>query len=163
MGNKFGIPAEDDPARPYYEAAIEKGRQMSEAARRKASVEFVEHKYGSIPVPETLIMYAPPSYLMPDIKITYDQLEENIATLKKAIETLKSSWDGETKRNIDKINSSWAGKDCATYTSKLSNMDGKVQKTIQALELLCSTYEKARDMVASSQKQVTSAVDHLIN
>ncbi len=112
----------------------------------------VQYKYGANPI-------SPGA----DLDITYAQLEDNIATLKKAIEALKSSWNGEIKRNIDKINSSWIGKDCATYTSKLSNMDGKVQKTVQALELLCSTYEKARDMVASSKKQVTNAVDYFIN
>lgn len=95
-----------------------------------------------------------------DINITYSQLEENIESLRNAINTLKSSWNDETKSNISIINGSWAGTDCSEYTKKLSNMDTKVQNTISALELLCSTYEKARNMVKDNQtKTVTSIVN----
>ena len=111
--------------------------------------------YGTQPKPVT---HASPTA---DINITYEQLQENISALKKSISTLKSSWDQETKRNIDTINNSWAGNDCSAYTTKLSQMDGKVQNTIQALELLCSTYEKARDMIAQSQRNVSGAVNNL--
>lgn len=104
----------------------------------------------------------PPSYEVistgADINITYSQLEENIGTLREAINTLKSSWDGETKNNISIINGSWAGTDCSEYTKKLSNMDTKVQNTIAALELLCSTYEKARDMVKENQTKAVSSI-----
>lgn len=96
-----------------------------------------------------------------DINITYSQLEENISTLKEAINTLKNSWNGETKNNISIINESWAGTDCAEYTKKLSNMDTKVQNTILALELLCNTYEKARDMVKDNQAKTVSEIINL--
>ena len=96
-----------------------------------------------------------------DINITFSQLEENIATLKKAIASLKSSWDGETKKNLSTLDNSWVGQDCAAYTAKLTNMDGKVQNTISALELLCSTYEKARDMVKESQSTTISSISNM--
>ena len=93
-----------------------------------------------------------------DLNITFSQLEENIATLKKAISSLRNSWDVETKKNINTLNGSWVGADCAEYTNKLSNMDKKVQNTISALELLCSTYEQARDMVKESQANAISSI-----
>ena len=97
----------------------------------------------------------------PSINITYNELEQNISTLKSTISTLKSTWDQEIKNNLNTISGSWAGKDCEVYTSKLSNMDGRVQNTIQSLELLCSTYEKARDMVSSSQTQAKSDIESI--
>ena len=130
----------------------------------------IQAKYGALPVIHTSIpvLYGPvpatpssPSSPSSDINITYAQLEENINTLKKSISTLKSSWNQETKRNINTINNSWAGKDCEAYTAKLTKMDGKVQNTIQALELLCNTYEKARDMIQSSQKAVSGSINNL--
>ena len=136
----------------------------------KVSEGFTES--GNYNVQNSLLLSDPPSRPSPadrpvpairssDIDITYAQLEENISALKKSISTLKSSWDQDTKRNIDTINNSWAGNDCSAYTTKLSQMDGKVQNTIQALELLCSTYEKARDMIAQSQRNVSGAINSL--
>ena len=96
-----------------------------------------------------------------DLNITYNQLEENIATLKNSISKLKDSWSNETQKNIATLDNSWVGEDCTAYTSKLTSMDNKVQKTISALELLCSTYEKARDMIKDNQSSVMASIDNL--
>ena len=96
-----------------------------------------------------------------DLFITFDQLEDNIATLKKSINSLRNSWENETKRNISTLDNSWVGPDCASYTSKLTNMDKKVTNTIAALELLCSTYEQARDMVKDNQKKTLSSIESI--
>ena len=150
-------------AKAKYEAGLQSGHDLPVE-------EVMVEKYGALPVIHTSIpvLYGPvpatpssPSSPSSDINITYAQLEENINTLKKSISTLKSSWNQETKRNINTINNSWAGKDCEAYTAKLTKMDGKVQNTIQALELLCSTYEKARDMIQSSQKAVSGSINNL--
>ena len=95
----------------------------------------------------------------PDIDITYNQLEENISTLKTAINNLKSAWSNGANKNIATLNNSWVGPDCSAYTEKLTNMDSKVQGTISALELLCSTYESARDMVKENQKSVLASIE----
>ena len=132
--------------------------------------EEIQPKYGTLitpsittPTPTTIVTpgVTPISGSGVNIDITYSELEANISTLKKSIETLRSSWEGETKRNIDTLNNSWVGPDCATYTRKLTNMDTKVQKTISALELLCSTYEKARDMIKDSQSQIASSINNM--
>ena len=96
-----------------------------------------------------------------DLKITYDQLEELITKLKKTIETLRSSWSREINKNIEQINNSWAGKDCNAYTAKLSQMNGRVQKTIQALELLCNTYEKTKEMILTNQNATNATINKL--
>ncbi len=93
------------------------------------------------------------------INMKYEELEENIKTLKSAISTLRDSWTNETKKNLQTLENSWVGADCSAYTSRLSNMDNKVQKTIQALELLCTTYEKARDMVKETQEKALSSIN----
>lgn len=96
-----------------------------------------------------------------DLDITYDQLEKIIQDLRQSISKIKSSWDGETKRNVSILNNSWVGDDCAVYTSKLTSMDGKVHNTIEALELLCSTYEQARDMVKENQSKTLASVESI--
>ena len=118
----------------------------------------VQPAYG-VPIPYPV----QPKYgvFLPDIDITYSQLEENISTLKKAIANLKDSWSNETKKNIAKLDNSWVGPDCAAYTEKLTKMDSRVQKTISALELLCTTYEKARDMVKDSQNSAVTSINNI--
>ena len=102
-----------------------------------------------------------PSTTGHDISITLAQLEDNIARLKKSINALKSSWDVETRRNVSLLHYSWIGKDCQQYTIKLSQMNSKVQSTLTALQLLCSTFEQARDMVASTQNATTSSIRNM--
>ena len=95
-----------------------------------------------------------------DLKISYEELETNIETLKKAVAELKNAWQTETKSNLTKLENSWIGSDCKEYITKLNNMDSKVNNTISALELLCSTYEQARDIVQQSQ---TNAINQIAN
>ena len=128
----------------------------------------VQPAYGVV-IPHTPIGPVQPAYgVVPiaplpgeDLNITYNQLEENIATLKKSISKLKQSWEVETKRNLNTLDNSWVGQDCASYTAKLNNMDKKVENTIAALELLCSTYEQARDMVKDSQSKTISSIESI--
>lgn len=120
----------------------------------------VQPAYGVVPVHPVQPAYG---VVWPgqDLNITYNQLEENIATLKKSISKLKQSWEVETKRNLNTLDNSWVGQDCASYTAKLNNMDKKVENTIAALELLCSTYEQARDMVKDSQSKTISSIESI--
>ena len=96
-----------------------------------------------------------------DLKVTYSELEENINILKKAIEKLKNSWQGETKKNLSKIESSWIGEDCKEYVTKLNGMDKKVNNVISALELLSTTYEKAKSMVHQSQSKAVNNIQNI--
>ena len=115
-------------------------------------------KYGVIPVtPVPKYGVQDPS----DISITYEQLEQNISNLKQAIASLRNSWTNQTKKNLDTINNSWVGDDCRRYTFKLGKMDKRVNDTISALELLCKTYEQARDMVKDQQMSTISSIASL--
>ena len=116
--------------------------------------------YGVQPVPISQPAYGVP-FVGPDINLSYEQLEENIATLETSVSTLKKSWDGETKKAIQTLENSWAGKDCAEYTKKLSGMDKSVQNTIAALELLLTAYKSARDMVSASQAKSVTAIKNI--
>ena len=139
------------------------GRPVMRPIPTNPSVRVAVPAYGvRVPVPPTPPLYGTsPAVSTPTLSITNAQLDEMISTLKKSINSLKSSWDGEIKRNIDTINNSWVGQDCIQYTSKLTGMDNKVQNTISALELLCSTYEQARDMVRDNQNTVSSAINNI--
>ena len=97
----------------------------------------------------------------PDISISYDQINENITVLKKVITTLRTSWNKDTKNSIEVLKESWVGKDCMEYIVKLLEMDKSVQNTILALELLCSTYEKAREMVLDNQSATSTAIRNI--
>lgn len=121
----------------------------------------VQPAYGVPISPEIQPAYGVPITPGTDISITYDQLDEMISTLKSATSGLKDSWNNGTKTNVAKLQNSWVGKDCEAYTSKLTNMDKQVQNTISALELLSSTYEKARDMVQENQRSVMSGIQSL--
>lgn len=138
---KYGVVIDHGPVQPAYGVVIP-----------HTPIGPVQPAYGVVPI-------AP----LPgeDLNITYNQLEENIATLKKSISKLKQSWEVETKRNLNTLDNSWVGQDCASYTAKLNNMDKKVENTIAALELLCSTYEQARDMVKDSQSKTISSIESI--
>ena len=123
----------------------------------------VQPKYGVVDPGTVQPKYGVVAPGVSDIDITFDQLERNIAILRKAIANLKNSWSNETKKNIAKLDNSWVGPDCAAYTQKLTKMNSKVQNTISALELLCSTYERARDMVIENQRSVTSSITGMID
>ncbi len=121
----------------------------------------IQEKYGVIISPTPIqLKYGPMPSPGADIDITYSKIEENISTLKKTINSLKTSWESESKKNISRLQNSWVGADCDEYTKKLSKMDTKVSKTISALELLCSTYEQARDMLKDTQGKTTSAINN---
>ena len=97
----------------------------------------------------------------PDLNITYSQLEENIASLNKAISTLTQSWDVQTKKNIDTLNNSWVGADCEAYTKKVLSMDKRVKNAITALKLLRDTYVKAKDMVSETQTSTLKSINSI--
>lgn len=120
----------------------------------------IQLKYGPL-VPQIQPAYGVSLIGTGDLNVTYEQLEENIATLKKAINSLKNSWGTETNKNLATIENSWVGNDCKEYTEKLRNMDKKVTNTISALELLCSTYEKARDMVQQNETKAISSIQNI--
>ena len=120
----------------------------------------IQPAYGVIVNPPIQAKYGPIS-TTGDINISYQQLEENIATLKSAIQQLKDSWNTETKNNINKIKNSWAGEDCKAYIDRLNTMDMSVQRSISALELLCNTYEKARNMISDTVKKSSSAINNI--
>ena len=131
-------------------------------------VQVVQPKYGTSCVqvqPAYGVQVVQPKYgtscTFTDLSITYAQVEENITKLKKAVSTLRSTWDGETKANLNTINNSWAGEDCSAYTQKLSKMDSKVQNTISALDLLRSTYEQAINQVKESQQTSLTSISKL--
>ncbi len=108
-------------------------------------------------------LYAPPQYMPQtvDLNISFRELESNIATLKSALSTLKSNWQGVTKTNIAKLQSSWVGDDCATYITKVSNMNKQVNNAMSAIELLIKTYERARDRVLEQQKAAEQAIRNI--
>lgn len=108
-------------------------------------------------------LYAPPQYMPPtvDLNISFRDLESNIATLKSALSTLKSNWQGVTKTNIAKLQSSWAGDDCAAYITKVSNMNKQVSNAMNAIELLIKTYERARDRVLEQQRTTEQVIRNI--
>ena len=115
-------------------------------------------------------LYAPPQYMPQtvDLNISFRDLENdiikiegNIATLKSALSTLKSNWQGVTKTNIAKLQSSWAGDDCAAYITKVSNMNKQVSNAMNAIELLIKTYERARERVLEQQRATEQAIRNI--
>ena len=132
-----------------------------------AAEPVVQAAYGVIPPVVASEPEVQPAYgvvtpvIGTDINISYEELEECISRLKKTINTLKSSWTNGSKKQIARIKQSWVGADCEAYTKKLENMDTKVNNSISALELLCETYEKAKDLIADNQKSTTAAIDKM--
>lgn len=94
------------------------------------------------------------------INITFSELEQNISTLKSATQTLKDSWSTKVKKNITTLQNSWVGPDCEAYINKLNGADKRVTNAIAALELLTTTFEKAKNMAKEAQTKTTSAVNN---
>jgi len=136
------------------------------------TVPISQPAYGTVPISQPVYQTVPisqPKYgtscttttTYTDLNITYAQVQDNISKLKKAVSSLRSTWDEETKHNLTMINSSWAGDDCSAYTQKILKMDSKVQNTISALDLLRSTYEQAISQVQQSQQSSLSSINKL--
>ena len=96
-----------------------------------------------------------------DIDISYSELESNISILKGAVKTIQSNWDGVMKNNINKLSNSWAGDDCSAYIEKVKKMDTQVSNSVEALNLLIDTYQKAKDEIASQQNKITSKITNI--
>ena len=94
-----------------------------------------------------------------DLNITRAKLEENIATLKSATTAIKNAWTTTTNQNLNTIQNSWAGTDCDRYVQNVKNMDKKVNNTIEALELLTTTYQSALDMVDKNQSNILNILE----
>ena len=151
---KYGVPCVNDEQLKYGVPCV-----IDEQIKYGVPcVNDIQEKYGVPCVDDIQEKYG---VIQQDINITYNQLEDNIVRLKKIISNLRNSWDEQTKSIINEINNSWVGADCAAYTDKLMGMDGKVQRTIESLELLCSTYESARDMVRERQSEVIYSINSI--
>lgn len=108
-------------------------------------------------------VFGQPAYgvQLADLSISADEMRENIATLDSAIKTLNNAWEKETESLTKQLSSSWAGKDCSEYITKLSKMDKKVENSIKALELLKNTYQKALDLILEKQKNSVDAITNV--
>ena len=96
-----------------------------------------------------------------DINISVSEIKSNITVLKSAVNTIKSNWEGVTKTNVAKLNNSWAGDDCAAYIEKVNEMDKQVNTSVDALNLLINTYQKALDQLTESQSKIASSIKNM--
>ena len=93
-----------------------------------------------------------------DINISYNELESNLSRLKSGLNNLKSNWEGVIQTNIAKLEQSWIGDDCSAYITKLKESDTKVKKSIEAIQLLITTYTQALEVIKANQASVTNTI-----
>ena len=95
-----------------------------------------------------------------DIMISYEKINETIATLKKAIANLENSYSG-IESDLKKISSKWLGKDALAFTTSGKEVNEKVALVIKALTLLATTYHKAADVIQEKQNSTKQIIDNL--
>jgi len=87
----------------------------------------------------------------PDLTITVPEIEAFITKLKSSSKNIQDYWEEIFKKQIVKLKDSWAGPDMEKYIEKISDLDPKVAKAVEAVNLLMDTYKKA---LAEYEKQV---------
>ncbi len=93
--------------------------------------------------------------------ITPEEMEEIIKVLDQYTSKVKDSWNVSIKKAIDTLSSSWAGEACAQYINMIKGMDKNVQSALQALELLSNTYKSAREKALSINSNILSDVTNI--
>ena len=87
------------------------------------------------------------------ISVNENSIIENKTKLKEVASDIRTKWE-VIKGITNEIRNSWVGKDAEIYTDKLNNMGPKLDKTIEALDLIANTYEKALQEINQTQNIV---------
>ena len=92
------------------------------------------------------------------IAVNKSNLEANSQKIKAAASKLDSIWNEIKVNQIGRINDSWVGSAAEEYTSKVLNMEPKVNAVKEALQLIAKSYDAAINEIDSKQSQLTSKI-----
>ncbi len=95
------------------------------------------------------------------VAITLEEIEEIIEVLDQYTRKIRDSWDVNIKKAMDTLSSSWAGEACAQYINMIKDLDKNVQSALKALELLSNTYKTAREKTISTNSTVFTSVNSI--
>lgn len=95
---------------------------------------------------------------MAKISISLDQLNTIVTKINASSDEINKAWTSIKTEEIAKIRASWIGRDAEAYIAKVLEMDAEMQKAVQALKLLATTYTKARESIIQTQNTIASSV-----
>lgn len=95
----------------------------------------------------------------PELKISYEEIENYINVLNNSVELMRNDWNTIYNVSIPSIQEYWSGTDSEAYIQKLTDMNEKMENSFKALELLSQTYEQAKNIIIEGQEQVKNYID----
>ena len=95
----------------------------------------------------------------PELKISYEEIENYINVLNNSVELMRNDWNTIYNVSIPSIQKYWSGTDSEAYIQKLTDMNEKMENSFKALELLSQTYEQAKNIIIEGQEQVKNYID----
>ena len=95
----------------------------------------------------------------PELKISYEEIENYINVLNNSLELMRNDWNTIYNVSIPSIQEYWSGTDSEAYIQKLTDMNEKMENSFKALELLSQTYEQAKNIIIEGQEQVKNYID----
>ena len=99
-----------------------------------------------------------PSGSGPDLAITVPEVENIISKLKTAGKNLQDYWTVIFDTELAKLKDSWAGPDMEQYIQRVEALDPKLDKAVEAIDLLMNTYKKALEAYEEKAKQIQAAM-----
>lgn len=92
------------------------------------------------------------------IDVNKSNLEANSKKIRNAASKLDSIWNDIKVGQIGKINNSWVGSAAETYTSKVLDMEPKINAVKEALSLIARSYDAAISEIDSKQEQLKGKI-----
>jgi len=95
------------------------------------------------------------------IKLNSDQLRQHKQKLNQAANEIKNIWNTLKNTHIKQLTESWAGTDAASYIRSFNSFDSKVNASVEALDLLARTFERAARELESTQENIKTIMNNI--
>ena len=95
------------------------------------------------------------------IKLNSEQLRQNKQKLTQAADEIKNIWNTLKNTHVKQLTESWAGADASSYISSFNSFDSKVNASVEALNLLARTFERAAKELESTQESIKQFMNNI--
>ncbi len=119
------------------------------------------HKIGDIAKPGVPIFNPGRGIGGKVIKLNSEQLRQHKQKLNQAANEIKNIWNTLKNTHVKQLTESWAGTDAASYIRSFNSFDSKVNASVEALDLLARTFERAAKELESTQEHIKTIMNSI--
>ena len=95
------------------------------------------------------------------IKLNSEQLRQYKQKLTQAADEVKNIWNTLKNTHVQQLTDSWAGADASAYINNFRSFDSKVNASVEALDLLARTFERAAKELESTQENIKQFMNRI--